>query len=126
MHNHPGWQGGFPDVVLYILDFRGRGPQPELWSLMSTHTLRVPGSILEMQLQRATCSPKPSTPTSLIPQGLLTPPQNSILFYLPWKEYHSICLYWSTLDCRQYQNSGFGTANNQQQHELKMRENISY
>ena len=38
MHNHLGWQGELPAVVLYILDFRGRGPQPELWSLTSTHT----------------------------------------------------------------------------------------
>lgn len=81
-----------------------------------------PSSILEVQLLRATSSPGPSASTSLTPGGRVRPQHDSIPFYLPQREYHSICLYWSTPDCRQYQNSGFGTANNQQQHQLKTHE----
>lgn len=78
--------------------------------------------ILKKKLLSATSSPRPSASGSLTPRGLIKLPQVSIPFYLPLREYHSICLYWSTLDCRRYQNSGFGTANNQQQHQLKMHE----
>lgn len=61
-------------------------------------------------------------PDPLLPGGLITLPQAFIPLYLPLREYHSICLYWSTLDCRRYRNPGFGTANNQQQHQRKMHE----
>lgn len=118
---HPGCWGELTDVSdpFSIPGFLGWGPWPESWQLISMHR---DVCVLKKKLLSAASSPSPSAFGSLPPRGLMKQPQASVPLDSPLREYHSICLYWSTLDCRRYRNSGFGTANNQQQHQLMMHE----